>query len=86
MVSTMEMLYGKPSENWRPNTKLLYAAATSAGWSHAGVKNLIKTHFNRDSTKDLTWVEYNKVMEWIDRLPPDTLTVERDPNTLEMFP
>ena len=72
-------------KNWKPNPKYMYTVATVNGWNHDGVRNLIKTHFNRDSTKDLTFSEFNKVLEWLDRLPPNSVTVERDPNTLDMF-
>ena len=74
-----------PPKDWKPNTKYLYTVATVNGWSHDGVRNLIKTHFNRDSTKDLTFSEFNKVLEWLDRLAPNSVTIERDPNTLDMF-
>ena len=65
MVSTKEMLYGKPAEGWKPNTKLLYATATANGWNHEGVKRFIKAAFNRDSTKDLEYSEYQATMEMV---------------------
>jgi hypothetical protein len=52
-----------PPENWKPNTRLLYTLASSNGWTHEAVKAFIKAAFNRDSTKDLLWSEYNATME-----------------------
>lgn len=52
-----------PPKDWKPNTKYLYTVATSAGWPHEAVKKFIKSAFNKDSTKDLEWSEYNATLE-----------------------
>lgn len=65
MPKVREMLAGKPPANWKPNFKLLYTLASSNGWSHAAVKKFIKAAFNRDSTKDLLFSEYNATMEQV---------------------
>jgi hypothetical protein len=71
--------------NWKPNFKQLYIEAGSFGWTREGIHNLIELNFKKSSTKDLTFVEYNKVMEWIEKLPPNSVTVERDANTEDLF-
>ena len=86
MTTTEEMLYGSPGPDWKPNTKMLYVTASANGWTHQGVKDLILANFKRTSTKDLSFSEYHKVMRWLGNSPPDVITMERDPNTLEMFP
>jgi hypothetical protein len=74
-----------PPQNWKPNTKQFYTSATYQGWTHEGVKDLIKLHFKKDSSKDLTFAEFNKCLEWFETLPPNTVTTEHDKNTIEMF-
>ena len=65
MAKTTEMLAGSPGPNWKPDTRLLYTFATGSGWSHDAVRKFIKAAFNRDSTKELTWSEYNATMEQV---------------------
>jgi hypothetical protein len=65
MPKVREMLAGPEPANWVPNSKALYTAATSNGWPHKAVKSFIKAAFNRDSTKDLLWSEYNATMEQV---------------------
>jgi hypothetical protein len=71
--------------NWKPNPKMLYTHATNCGWNHQGVKDLILTHFKRTSTKDLTFHEFNKTLDLLETLPPNTVTAEHDKNTVELF-
>jgi hypothetical protein len=85
MPKVLEMLNGKEPENWQPNTKLLYATAGANGWSHQQVKDLILFNFKRASTKDLTYTEFYKTLDWLGNLTPGTVTAERDKNTLDMF-
>lgn len=84
MPKTWQMLGEPDPENWKPNTKYLYTVATVAGWTHQGVKDLIAAHFRKASTKDLTFSEYNRTLEMLDQLPPNTVSVH-DANTLELF-
>lgn len=74
-----------PPPDWKPNTKMLYASASVNGWTHQGVKDLILFKFKRASTKDLTYFEYWKVMDWIGTVPPNSLPTERDKNTEDLF-
>ena len=74
-----------PPADWRPNTKLLYMTASQNGWTHAQVKDLILANFGRASTKDLQWHEYNRVLDWLGKLPPGTISAERDPFTKDLF-
>jgi hypothetical protein len=77
--------HNEQPKNWKPNSRQLYISAHYSGWTHQGIKDLIKFHFKKDSTKDLSWNEYNQVLVWIEDLEPNTLTAERDKNTLDMF-
>jgi hypothetical protein len=71
--------------NWKPNFKQLYIEARSFGWTREGIHSLIQMNFKKDSTKNLSFNEYNKVMEWIEKLPPNSVTVDRDKNTEDLF-
>jgi hypothetical protein len=72
MPTVAEMLYGKPSEGWKPDTKYLYTVATVNGWKHEDVKTLIKTKYGVDSTKGLSWSQYSEVIEFFDAFPKTT--------------
>ena len=76
----------QPNQSWTPNSRLLYTTATTNRWTHRGVKDLIFFQFKKTSTKDLTFDEFQKVMEWLTSLPPNTVTVARDKNTDDLFP
>jgi hypothetical protein len=52
-----------PPKGWTVPTKYLYTVATAAGWPHEAVKKFIKASFDKDSTKDLTYSEYNATLE-----------------------
>jgi hypothetical protein len=54
-------------------------------WTRNGVHALIQAQFKKDTSKDLTHAEYEKLLGWIEKLPPDTVTVERDGNTGDLF-
>jgi hypothetical protein len=75
----------KPGPDWKPGCKWLYICAGQAGWKREQIHLLIEAQFKKHSTKELTFDEYNKVLEWIDTLPPGTISTERDPNTPDMF-
>jgi len=75
----------KEEADWRPDFKSLYMLARNNGWSRQGVHDLILANFGRTSTKDLTQSEYEKTMTWLEKLPPNTITGERDPFTLDLF-
>ena len=66
MPTVAEMLYGKPCADWKPNTKYLYTVATVNRWTHAEVRAFIKMRFGVDSTKDLTWQQYQETLETFD--------------------
>jgi hypothetical protein len=70
-----------PPKDWKPNTKMLYTVATNNGWNRDGVHALIEMNFKKQSTKDLTFDEYNQVLEWLDSIPANTVTTGHDPNT-----
>jgi len=74
-----------PPPNWKPNSRQLYIAATYSGWTRQGIHDLIGVHFKKQSTKDLTFKEYNQVLRWIEDLEPNTVTTERDENTEDLF-
>jgi hypothetical protein len=74
-----------PPENWKPNTKYLYTLASTNGWTHAQVKDFVLFNFKRASTKDLAFEEYNKVIDALDKLPPGSMSMTKDKNTLELF-
>ena len=74
-----------PKPDWTPNTRMLYTHATNCGWNHQGVKDLILFHFKKQSTKDLTFHEFNKTLDMLDALHPNTVTAERDKNTDDLF-
>ena len=75
-------------DDWRPSKSDiigLYSKARENGWSRGGVHELMKAQFKKASSKELTYSEYEKVLEWLDTIPSDTTTVERDENTIDMF-
>ena len=71
--------------NWKPNYKQLYIEARSLGWTREGIHDLIMFNFKKSSSKDLAFNEYQKVMQWIEELPPNSITTERDKNTNDLF-
>ncbi len=74
-----------PPKNWKPNSKQLYTAADGFKWTHQGIHDLIGYHFKKQSTKELTFLEYNQVLRWIEDLEPNTVTTEKDKNTEDLF-
>ena len=72
-------------KNWKPNCVGLYIEARSLGWTREGVHALIEINFKKSSTKDLNFDEYNKVMNWLETLIPNSVTTERDQNTEDLF-
>jgi hypothetical protein len=85
MVKVLEMLIGKEPDGWKPNSRQLYISASYSGWTRQGIHDLIGYHFKKQSTKELTFSEYNQVLRWIEDLEPNTVTTERDKNTEDLF-
>lgn len=74
-----------PPRDWKPNTKLLYATATSLGWKHQQVKDLIHNKWGRSSTKDLSFAQFNRLLDLFAEISPDNIPPPRDKETVEMF-
>jgi len=75
-------------ENWRPRKSDiigLYTTARQNLWTRNGVHALMQAQFKKTTSKDLTYTEYETLLGWIEKLPPDSVTVEHDPNTLDLF-
>lgn len=75
-------------DNWRPKKSDiigLYSTARNSLWTRNGVHALMTAQFKKDTSKDLTFSEYEKLLGWIEQLPPDIVTVERDKNTEDLF-
>ncbi len=47
----------------------LYAISNSSGWSKEMVVNYMLQHFNKQSSKELTWTEYELLCQQIERNP-----------------
>jgi hypothetical protein len=76
------------TEDWKPKKHDiigLYTTARKNMWTRNGVHALIQAQFKKGTSKDLTYSEYEKLLGWIEKLPPDTVTAEKDTNTMEMF-
>lgn len=64
----------------------LYAIASSRGWSHDGVKELIEFNYKLKTTKDLTAEQYDEVCSFLEKAPAaDVATMRRDTNTRDLF-
>lgn len=86
MAKVSEMLGITP--DWRPGKYdiiRLYYTAQQNRWTKKGVHALMEAQFKKSTSKDLTYSEYEQLVGWIEKLEPDTVTVGRDPNTLDMF-
>lgn len=70
----------------QPQIIRLYAIANAGGWTHHGVKRLIEMNYKIKSTKDLTPMQYDEVCKFLESAPAaDVATMNRDPNTIDMF-
>ena len=60
--------FSSVSEN---QLKRLHAIASSNKWKNSDVKNLLKTKFNLDSSKNLTRTQYDELCNYLENNEPD---------------
>lgn len=59
--------------------KRMFAIAKDANWPNEKIKDYIKTRYSKESTKDLTFIEYSRLCEEMQRSPVVVTTDEKFP-------
>ena len=67
--ATQQQPTGDRSKPTDKQLKRLYAIVRSSGWFDEDVKDYMKKEFNKASSKDLTWVEYDKFCTFVESNP-----------------
>lgn len=65
-ANATEVDFPPPTEK---QLKRLFAISKASGVSHVIVKKFIKHRFEKDSSRDLTWAQYEEVCQWLQGYP-----------------